>query len=104
MDEKKLKFFAVQINGRDAVLVSTSQEALEVIEDHLAIDDGDTYSIERVDGIYDLIQRMGAFEGYSDDWMEEVLETTTFMVNKAKELMQQEEEKTNKEVSNEHAE
>lgn len=103
MNEKKLKFFAVQINGRDAVLVSTPQEALEVIEDHLAIDDEDTYSIERVDGIYDLIQRMGAFEGYSDDWMEEVLETTNFMVERAKELEKKEAEEK-KEVSDEHAE
>ena len=84
MDGKKFKFFAMRVNGLDAALFVTADEALEAIGEHLAVSDEDRYGIEPVDGIYELIHRMGAFEDYDDDWMEEVLEATTHMVEKAK--------------------
>lgn len=87
MDEKNLTFFAMQINGLDAALFVTADEALEAISEHLAVCDKDSYCIEPVSGIYELIRRMGAFEGYDDDWMEEVLEVTTSMVERAKKTL-----------------
>lgn len=84
MDEKYLKFYAMKINGHTASLHVTAEEALEEIEMRLETDDSDEYAIERIDGIWELIQRFGEFEGYSDDWMQEVLEVTKSMVEERK--------------------
>ena len=86
MDEKYLKFYAMRVNDHDAALFASTDEALEAIEEHIAICDEDTYSIEIVNGIWELISRMGAFENYDDEWMEEVLEVTDFMIKQAKAL------------------
>ena len=82
--DKRLRFFVMRVNGLDSALFVTAEEALEAIGDHLEICDEDTYAIEPVDGIFELIRRMGAFEDYDDEWMEVVLETTTGMVATAK--------------------
>ena len=80
MQDKYFVCYAVTVNGHDASFCVTSEEALGEIALKIEDDDTDNYGIERVDGIWELIKRFGAFEDYSDDWMLEVMGTVQYMV------------------------
>ena len=83
-DDKYLAFYAMRINDHDALFTVTPEDALEQISIRIKDCDEDTYGIERVDGIYELICRLGALEDYSDEWMEETLEVVQSMIAEAK--------------------
>lgn len=66
-------FYAVTVNGHDALFCVKLEEALSEVAYYLETNDEDNAGVEKVYGIYELIRRFGAFENYSDEWMEEVL-------------------------------
>jgi len=91
-DDKCLAFYAMKINDHDALFTVTAEDALEQISIRIKECDDEAYTIERVNGIWDLVRRMGAFEDYSDEWMEDTLEVVQSMIAEAK-AKEKEEEK-----------
>lgn len=95
-DDKCLAFYAMKINDHDALFTVTAEEALEQVSIRINTCDDDAYTIERVDGIWDLVRRMGAFEDYSDEWMEDTLEVVQSMITEAKAKKKEEEKNERK--------
>ena len=86
-------FYAVTVNDHDALFCVTAEEAISELAMRLESDDSDTYGIERVDSIWDLIRRCGAFENYSDDWMIEVIGTVQYMIGQWDKVHREQEQK-----------
>lgn len=102
MRDTYLTFYAMTVNGHTASVHVTSDEAIEHLSDRIAEDDTDTYGIERIDGIWELLKRIGSFEDYDDDWMEDALYMVHSMVDAKRDLIDRErkaEQEKNKETS-----
>lgn len=84
MEDANYTFYAGILDGKDYTFFNTLGEALSYFE--MLMDEGnyESYTIETVYGIKDLIHRYGAFDDYSDGWMEIVLENTTNMIRQQK--------------------
>lgn len=68
-----LAFYAVTVNDHDYSFCASTSEAIAEVEMHIDEYDEDSYGIERINGIWELVKRYGALEDYSDDWMQDVL-------------------------------
>jgi hypothetical protein len=79
-----LTFYAVIVNDHDSSFCASASEALAEIEMHIDDFDEDSYGIERINGVWQLIKRFGALEDYSDDWMQEVLVIVHEMIQEVK--------------------
>ena len=104
MNEYDLTFFAVTVNGEDSIIYVTPEEALADIALRLEDNHDDTYAIDPVKGTWALIRRLGEFECYDEEWMQEVLIIVTEMVKRAKEVQAKKEAKEAKEATTKGAE
>ena len=86
MDEISYVFYALTVNDHDASIHLTAEEAVEELSFKIADCDDEDYGIEPVRGIWNLIKRLGAFEGYADYWMEDALSIAYDMVQSKKDL------------------
>ncbi|MBR2766845.1 hypothetical protein IKD67_02050 [Candidatus Saccharibacteria bacterium] len=74
-------FYAFNVNGHTVAIYNTPAEALDELEYRLKECDTDEYSIEPIDGIWRMLERMGDFDDrYDDDWMEEVVMTASRLI------------------------
>lgn len=95
-----LSFYAMTTNGHDASIHVTYEDAVSELSMRIAEDDTDSYGVERIDGIWQLIKRMGEFEDYSDEWMETVIDKVREMVEKRKAYEEKILKKVNKPTEN----
>ena len=80
-----LPFYAVTVNEHDLSLHVTPSEALSIVEERIYEEPfEESYGIEPVHGIWELIKRFGAFEDYSDAWLEDILPIIMEMIERAK--------------------
>ena len=80
-DNHKYSFYALNVNGHTSSLFPEREEALDELVMRVNEDDTDTYEIERIDGIWNMLARYSDFEDrYDDEWMEEVLRVTCQMI------------------------
>lgn len=86
MDEISYVFYALTVNDHDASIHLTAEEAVDELSIRIADYDEEDYGIEPVRGIWNLIKRLGAFEGYADYWMEDALSIAYDMVQSKKAL------------------
>ena len=84
MDEISYVFYALTVNDHDASLHLTAEEAIDELSIRIADCDDEDYGIEPIHGIWNLIKRLGAFEGYADYWMEDALSIAHDMVQSKK--------------------
>lgn len=103
MDEISYVFYALTVNDHDASLHITAEDAVEELSLRIADCDDEDYGIEPVRGIWNLIQRLGAFEGYADYWMEDALSIAHDMVRSKKALESKSKEKLSKDSHKEES-
>lgn len=79
-------FYAVKTDYEDDSFFASSRDALEEIAEKLTEDDTVSYTIERVVGIWELVQRIGAMENYQNEWMLTALTMVHELIEELEEL------------------
>ena len=95
MKDKYLTFYAVMINGQDASLFTTAEDAISELGENFDETGDDTYAIQPIKGIWELLERYGAFENYSDDWLLDILPVVVSMAEDVKKALKNEEDPRN---------
>jgi hypothetical protein len=81
-------FYAFKVNGHTAAVLNTPEEALDALSIRLKEDASDIYTIEPIDGIFRMMERIADFEGrYDDIWMEDAIQIACQMLFDKRKLM-----------------
>jgi len=83
MDKKKnYTFYAFNVNGNTNYIYPDRQQAIDELTIRLNEDDDpDTYEIEPLNGIWELLYRYSGFEDrHDDEWMSDVIQVVCQMI------------------------